>query len=82
MTEEGGSQWWSTSPSLRAIGTNRHVGRQYFETLAGAWAGGTDYRVNFVLLNKFVCFVFCVTLLPFVIFCCVYCVIVFPIIPP
>jgi hypothetical protein len=49
-----------THPSLRAVGTNRN-------TLAGAWAGGTEYGVNFVLLNKFVCFVFCVTLFPVVI---------------
>jgi hypothetical protein len=27
-------------------------------TLAGAWAGGTEYGVNFVLLKKNVCFVF------------------------
>ncbi len=27
-------------------------------TLAGAWAGGTEYGVNLVLLNKIVCFVF------------------------
>ena len=33
-----------------------------------AWARGTEYRVNFVLLNKIVCFVLCVTLFPFVIF--------------
>ncbi len=33
----------------------------------GAWAGGTD-GVNFVLLNKIVCFVLCVTSFPFVIF--------------
>ncbi len=37
-------------------------------TLAGAWAGGTEYRVNFVLLNKIVCLVLCVSLCPFVIF--------------
>jgi hypothetical protein len=43
------------------------------DTLAGAWAGGTEYGVNFVLLNKFVCFVLCVTLLPFFFFCCVLC---------
>jgi hypothetical protein len=37
-------------------------------TLAGAWAGGTEYGVNFVLLNNFFCFVLCVTSFPFVIF--------------
>ncbi len=37
------------------------------ETLAGVWAGGTEYGVIF-LLNKIVCFVLCVTLFPFVIF--------------
>ena len=36
-------------------------------TLAGAWAGGTEYGVIFFLLNKFVCFVVCVTFFPFVI---------------
>jgi hypothetical protein len=30
-------------------------------TLAGAWAGGTEYGVNFVLLIKIVCLVLCVT---------------------
>ena len=40
----------------------------YSKTLAGAWAGGTEYGVNFVLLNKIVCLVLCVTLFPFVIF--------------
>ncbi len=37
-------------------------------TLADAWAGGTEYGVIFVLLNKIVCFVLCVILFPFVIF--------------
>ncbi len=37
-------------------------------TLAGAWAGGTEYGVNFVLLIKIVCLVLCVTSFPFVIF--------------
>jgi hypothetical protein len=37
-------------------------------TLAGAWAGGTEYGVNFVLLIKIVCLVSCVTSFPFVIF--------------
>jgi hypothetical protein len=36
-------------------------------TLAGAWAGGTEYGVNFVFLNTFVCFVLGVTSFPFVI---------------
>ncbi len=36
--------------------------------LARGWAGGTEYGVNFVLLNKFACFVLCVTSFPFVIF--------------
>jgi hypothetical protein len=38
------------------------------KTLAGAWAGGTEYGVNFVLLIKIVCLVLCVTSFPFVIF--------------
>jgi hypothetical protein len=38
------------------------------DTLAGVWAGGTEYGVNFVLLNTIVCFVLCVTSFPFVIF--------------
>ncbi len=38
------------------------------QTLAGAWARGTENGVNFVLLNKIVCFVSCVTSFPFVIF--------------
>ncbi len=38
------------------------------ETLAGAWAGGTEYGVNFVLLIKTLCLVLCVTWFPFVIF--------------
>ena len=33
----------------------------------GAWAGGTEFGVYFVLLNKIVCYVLCVTLFPFVI---------------
>ncbi len=33
-------------------------------TLAGAWAGGTEYRVNFVLWNKIVCFVFMCHIVP------------------
>ena len=33
-------------------------------TLAGAWAGGTEYGVNFVLLNKIVCFVFMCHIVP------------------
>jgi hypothetical protein len=33
------------------------------ETLAGAWAGGTEYGVNFVLLNKIV-FVFMCHIVP------------------
>ena len=37
-------------------------------TLAGAWAGGTEYGVNFVLLIKIVCLVLCVTSFLFVIF--------------
>jgi hypothetical protein len=38
------------------------------ETLAGAWAGGTQYGVNLVLLIKIVCLLLCVTWFPFVIF--------------
>ncbi len=38
------------------------------KTLAGAWAGGTEYGVNFVLLIKIVCLVLCVTSFLFVIF--------------
>jgi hypothetical protein len=38
------------------------------KTLAGAWAGGTEYGVNFVLLIKIVCLVLCVTSFAFVIF--------------
>ena len=37
------------------------------DTLAGAWAGGTEYGVNFVLLIK-LCLCLCVTSFPFVIF--------------
>jgi hypothetical protein len=38
---------------------------QYLRTtLAGAWAGGTEYGVNFVLLNKIVCFVFMCHIVP------------------
>ena len=37
-------------------------------TLAGAWAGGTEYGVNVVFLNKIVCFVLRVTSFLFVIF--------------
>ena len=37
-------------------------------TLAGAWAGGTQYGVNLVLLIKIVCLLLCVTWFPFVIF--------------
>ncbi len=33
-------------------------------TLAGAWAGGTEYGLNFVLLNKIVCFVFMCHIVP------------------
>ena len=40
----------------------------HINTLAGAWAGGTEYGVNFVLLIKIVCLVLCVTSFPFVIF--------------
>ncbi len=43
-------------------------GGDTYDTLAGAWAEGTEYGVNFVLLNKIVCFVLCVTLFTFVIF--------------
>ena len=42
-------------------------------TLAGAWAGGTVQSNFFSHLIKFQCVVFCVTLLSFVIFCCVLC---------
>ena len=42
--------------------------RTLSKTLAGAWAGGTEYGVIFFLLNKIVCFVLCVTSFPFVIF--------------
>ena len=38
------------------------------QTLAGAWAGGTEYGVNLVLLIKILCLVLCVTWFPFVIF--------------
>ena len=37
-------------------------------TLAGAWAGGTEYGVNLVLLIKILCLVLCVTWFLFVIF--------------
>ncbi len=37
-------------------------------TLAGTWAGETEYGVNLVLFIKIVCLVLCVTLFPFVIF--------------
>ena len=51
-------------------------------TLAGAWAGGTGYGVNFFLLNKFsVCCVLC-HIAPVCHFFVVFCVIVFPMIPP
>jgi hypothetical protein len=40
----------------------------HYKTLAGAWAGGTEYGVNFVLLTKIVRLVLCVTSFPFVIF--------------
>ena len=30
-------------------------------TVAGAWAGGTQYGVNLVLLIKILCLVLCVT---------------------
>jgi hypothetical protein len=43
------------------------VGKKH-SLACGLWAGGTEYGVNFVLLNKIVCFVLCVTLFPFVIF--------------
>jgi hypothetical protein len=46
--------------------SSEHVGHGH--TLAGAWAGGTEYGVNFVLLIKIVCLVLCVTSFPFVIF--------------
>ena len=41
---------------------------QHLNTLAGAWAGGTQYGVNLVLLIKIVCLLLCVTWFPFVIF--------------
>ena len=50
----------------RSIGMSANSIRSVIlnNTLAGAWAGGTEYGVNFVLINKFVCFVFCVTSFP------------------
>ncbi len=44
--------------------TDGQTDRRTDETLAGGWAGGTEYGVNFVLLNKIVCFVFMCHIVP------------------
>ena len=51
------------------------------KTPTGAWAGGRDPEDIFSHQINFWCIVFCVTLLPLSFFV-VFCVIVFPMIPP
>ena len=74
-TEEGGGMigevkrypWRHLYVTIRFsahVTTQQTRERDMVDTLAGAWSGETEFRVNFVLLNKIVCFVFMCHIVP------------------